>query len=446
MWIVPLAVAEQPSRSDRIQAQGDVDRGQAADPTTITVPGHQAEELLRIAGFDGREQPPVCSGRLPKLAVRDAVRVAKLRTDMGQVGAGHHDRPTPDGADRVAEKREEPLHLRLPGWRPSVGNQPMHGPAQDRNDSNGGRRRRHMPEKHRLQLDRMLPPVSELVLKIPPCPTRYEPVEGRPAQSGDFVLLDIASQPEGGKPDRSQDTLLELGSQANPPELNAALAGMSTGETKTVQVAYGEKHPAPALAGRRVQHTVTLKAIKRKILPEIDDELAKDFGDFSGLGELREKLRATLLEADRRKIDREEKNALLAALVQKADFEVPETLVEHHMSARTEGVARTLAFQGVDPSEVGVDWKEYRESQREVSVRAARADILIDEIARREGLDATEAEVEAQIAGLAERLKKSREAMRAHMEKEGELNTLRARIREGKTLDLLRANARLTLE
>ena len=275
---------------------------------------------------------------------------------------------------------------------------------------------------------------------------RYEPVEGRPAQIGDFVLLDIASQPERGQPDRNDDTLLELGSQANPAELNAALAGMSPGEAKTVQVAYGEKHPVPALAGRRAEHTLTLKAIKRKILPDIDDELAKDFGDFSGLAELREKLRASLLEADRRKIDREEKNALVAALVQKADFEVPETLVEHHMSARTEGVARTLAFQGVDPSQVGVDWKDYRESQREVSLKAARADILLDEIARREGLEATEAELEAQIAGLAERLKKSQEAMRAHMEKEGELTTLRARIREGKTLDLLRANARLTLE
>ena len=73
--------------------------------------------------------------------------------------------------------------------------------------------------------------------------------------------------------------------------------------------------------------------------------------------------------------------------MRKASFEVPEALVERHMSARTESVARGLAYQGIDPRKVGVDWKQYRESTREDSVKAARADILLDEIARREGVD-----------------------------------------------------------
>jgi len=101
--------------------------------------------------------------------------------------------------------------------------------------------------------------------------------------------------------------------------------------------------------------------------------------------------------------------------------------------------------KGIDPRKVGVDWKQYRETTREDSVKAARADILLDEIARREGIEPLEAEVQAEVARLAERLKKSPEALRRQMEKEGDLGALRARIREEKTLDLVKANARLDL-
>ena len=129
----------------------------------------------------------------------------------------------------------------------------------------------------------------------------------------------------------------------------------------------------------------------------------------------------------------------------KAGFEVPESLVERHMTARTENVARGFAYQGIDPREVGLNWREYRENQREESVRAAKADILLDQIARREGIEVQDAEVDAEVKRFAQRASKSEEALRRQMEKEGELDALRARIREEKTLDLLKANARLDL-
>jgi trigger factor len=132
--------------------------------------------------------------------------------------------------------------------------------------------------------------------------------------------------------------------------------------------------------------------------------------------------------------------------VEQARFEVPEALVERHMNARTENAARGLAYQGIDPSKLGMDWKQYRESQRDESVKAARADILLDEIARREGIETLDAELDAELGRFAERVGKSKEALRAQMEKEGDLAALRARIREEKTLDLLRANARLDFE
>jgi trigger factor len=189
-----------------------------------------------------------------------------------------------------------------------------------------------------------------------------------------------------------------------------------------------------------------LKDLKKKVVPPADDEFAKDLGQFGSLAELRESVRQRLLAAEERKVEREVRNSLVEALVERASFEVPETLVDRHMNARTESAARGLLYQGVDPSKAGVDWKNYREAQRADSVKAAKADVLLDEIARREGVEALEADVDAEIARLAERLRKPKETLRRQMEKEGDLTALRARIREDKTLDLLRANARLDTE
>jgi trigger factor len=211
-------------------------------------------------------------------------------------------------------------------------------------------------------------------------------------------------------------------------------------------VDYPADHASERLRGKSIDYSVAVKSVKTKLVPAADDEFAKDLGDFETLAALRDQLRRQLEAEEARRVDRDAKNALLAALVEKAAFEVPEALVERHMNARTESAARGLAYQGVDPSRVGVDWRAYRESQRDSAVKAARADILLDEIARREGIEARPAEVEAEVARWAERLRTSPESMRLRMEKEGELSVLASRIREEKTLDLLKANARLNLE
>jgi len=274
---------------------------------------------------------------------------------------------------------------------------------------------------------------------------RFDPLEGRPSAQGDYVLLDLHWRPlDGGKGGRDENALIEIGNAGNHPDMNRGLEGMSVGETRDIDVAWGPD-AAASIAGKTVRYTVTLKGLKHKVVPEADDEFAKDLGEFESLLQLREKVRQQLLAAEERRVDRESKAALVEALVGKAGFEVPEALVEHHMTARTENMARGLAYQGIDPRKVKVDWRGLRESTREDSVKAAKADILLDEIAQRETIEATDAEVEAEIGRLAERTGKSREAVRRQMEKEGELSSLRARIREEKTLDLLKSNASIEL-
>jgi trigger factor len=273
---------------------------------------------------------------------------------------------------------------------------------------------------------------------------RFDPVEGRPVAGGDFVLVDLAWRPQGGKGGHDDNALIEVGGEGNHEGMNKALEGMSVGETREVDLVYPDDFPSKAVAGQAVHYVVALKGIKQKLVPARDDEFAKDL-DFDDLAALREDIRKRLLAADERKADRELKGALVEELVKRASFEVPDTLVERHMSARTENAARGLALQGIDPTRIGVDWREYRENQRADSVQAAKADILLDEIARREGVEVTPLELENEVGRLAERTKQPKEKLRAKMEKEGDLGALRARIREEKTLDLLKANARVEL-
>jgi trigger factor len=275
---------------------------------------------------------------------------------------------------------------------------------------------------------------------------RFEPIEGRPAQQGDHAVLDLAWRPQdGGKGGRDENALIEVGSSENHPDFNAGILGMPVGDTREIRASYGTDHPSPALAGRSIVYRVTLKALKSKALPAKDDEFAKDL-DFDSLQALRDDVRARLVAAEERRIDHELKQQLVDALVERAAFEVPESLVERHMTARTENAARGLALQGIDPSRIKMDWRGYRESQREEAVKAARADLLLDEIARRESVDVSEAELDLELSRLAARLRKSKPALRAQIEKEGDMAALRARLREGKVLDLIKANATLEVE
>jgi len=274
---------------------------------------------------------------------------------------------------------------------------------------------------------------------------RFDPVEGRAVQRGDFVVVDLAWRPQGGgKGGRDENALIEVGGEGNHEDMNKALEGLSVGETKEVDLTYPDDFPARSVAGQTVHYVVNLKAIKEKVVPAKDDEFAKDI-DHDDLEALRADIEKRLLAADERKADRELKAALVVELVKRASFEVPDALVERHMSARTENAARGLALQGIDPTKIGVNWRDYREHQREDAVQAAKADILLDEIARREGLEVPDAELEAEVSRLAERTKQPKEKLRARLEKEGDLSALRARIREEKTLDLLKANATVDL-
>jgi trigger factor len=272
---------------------------------------------------------------------------------------------------------------------------------------------------------------------------RFDPVEGRALQAGDHAVVDVLWRPlEGGKGGRDENALIEVGGETNSA-LREALVGMSPGDTKQVNFT---PEASEGRTPRPIHYTLTVKAVKNKVVPAADDDFAKDLGDFETLADLRADIRKRLTAVEQQRIDRELKRQLLSELCKRASIELPEALVERHMSARTEQAARALAMQGVDPSKVGMDWKQYREAQRAEASEAAKGELLLDELARREGIQAQDQDVEAELQHYARAMRKPLEAVRAQMEKDGELQGLRARLRDERSLDLIKANARLESE
>ena len=145
---------------------------------------------------------------------------------------------------------------------------------------------------------------------------------------------------------------------------------------------------------------MTVKGIKRRVLPELDDEFAKDLGEFDTLDALRARVREDLEHEARHAAEREVRAELMKQLAARVPFEVPASLVERELDRRLEEFARRLIDQNIDPRQAGIDWQAFRESQREVAREAVASAIVLDEVARREQLEVSEAEIEQEVGAL----------------------------------------------
>jgi trigger factor len=278
--------------------------------------------------------------------------------------------------------------------------------------------------------------------------SRFEPVDARPLAAGDWPVVDLDRHVVGraGKPEHHADVTIELGASANPPGFDDELIGAEPGAQKVFVVEYpadDEKHGD--LAGQRVEYSITIKAIKRRVVPDLDDEFAKDMGSFATLDELRARIRVDLLKEAEADADRDLRSGLLATLARRVSFEVPSPLVDRELDRRMESLARRMVEQRVDPRKAGIDWSEYRQAQREAAVESVKATIVLDEIARREQLGVVESEVEQEVARFAERMGRTPASVRAQLEKDAGIERLATGLRREKTLDYVVARAHITI-
>jgi trigger factor len=272
---------------------------------------------------------------------------------------------------------------------------------------------------------------------------RFEPVEGRGVVDGDIVTVDLERTAANGEPDKHTDVTIELGAKANPPGFDAQLLGLEPGATKQFTITYPQDYAITELANTSVDYAIALKGIKRRVLPELDDEFAKDLGEFETLDALRTRVRGDLEHEARHSAEREVRGELMKQLAARVPFEIPASLIEREIDRRIEDFARRLYDQNVDPRQAGIDWNAFRESQRDVAREAVAGALALDELARREKLDVTEAEVEQEVARYADRTGRTPAAVRAALEKEGGLSRIYSGLRREKSIDFLMARAKI---
>ena len=288
--------------------------------------------------------------------------------------------------------------------------------------------------------------VNDALLRLRERAVRYEPIEGRGVVDGDIVTVDIDRTDASGASDTHKDVVIEMGAAANPPGFDAQLLGLEAGATKTFSITFPADHPNGELANTQVSYTVTVKALKRKVLPELDDEFAKDMGEFENLDALRDRVRADLEHEARHTAENELRADLMKQLAARVPFDIPAALVEREIDRRLEDFAGRLMQQNIDPRQAGIDWNAFRESQRGPAREAVAGALVLDEVARKELLEVTEAEIEQEIARYGERTGRTPPAVRASLEKEGGISRIYAGLRREKSVDYVMARATIAGE
>ncbi len=275
---------------------------------------------------------------------------------------------------------------------------------------------------------------------------RYEPVEARPVESGDTAVVDLVRESGAEAPDKHEDVSVEIGAASNPPGFDDQVVGMTVGEEKRFPVEYPADYSIAELAGTTVHYGVTVKGIKKRVVPALDDELAKDLGEFGDLEALRTRVREDLTSEAERNSERELRNDLLRQLAARVTFDVPDALIDREIERRTEEFVRRLMDQGVDPRQADIDWQAFRDNQREPARENVASALVLDEVARRENLAVESDAVDAEIEKYAAATGRTSQAVRARLEKDGGISRLYMGLRREKAVDFLRARATILKE
>ena len=274
---------------------------------------------------------------------------------------------------------------------------------------------------------------------------RYEPVEERGVGAQESVTVDLerTATAENGEAqtDKHDGVSVDIGAAANPPGFDEALVGLSTGERKTFDITYPADYAIAELAGTTVKYDVTVKAIRKRVVPELYDEFAKDMGNFENLEALRARVRGDLEHEAMHENEREMRGELLKQLASRMTAEAPAVLLEREVDRRVEEFVRRLIEQQVDPMRTNINWEEFRERQREGAVEAVKSALVLDEVARRENISVSDADADEEIARYAERTGRTPAAVRARLEKEGGLGRVYAGIRRERTVEFLLSRA-----
>jgi trigger factor len=272
---------------------------------------------------------------------------------------------------------------------------------------------------------------------------RFVADEARLAEPGDVVVADLTEQPEGGEPKTRERIVLEVGARENPDAFNAKLGGAKTGSVLDFEVSYPGDHAAAQLAGKKVSYRIAVHEVKRKEIPLLDDDLAKDLGEFADLPALRERVRSDLADKKAAAARSAVRQAVLDKVLLSNPIVLPEVLVEEEIQHRLEDMVREMMFHGVDPRTMNLDWKQLRDRNEEPARKVVHARLVLDAIGIAEGVRVDRGELDRRIRVEAERIGESYDTVRERLAKGGGLQALETQMVREKSLDLITSVANI---
>jgi len=275
-----------------------------------------------------------------------------------------------------------------------------------------------------------------------------QPVEDRGAELGDTVTINargnFVENPEEEEI-KVDDIEVVLGGPGVQQEFTDNLLGVRPDDKKTITVDYPADFASPGLAGKKVTYEAEVTAVRRKELPEPDDEWVKSLGyESDTLATLKEKIRHDLELHAKHDADNKLQATLVRKLVAAHEFEAPQSFVEQQLNQRLQTVVRDMMNRGVDPRNANLNWDGAREELKAQAEEDVRATMLLEQIAEAENITVSNEEVEAEIEAIASASRQSVEQVRAALTKSGGERSIAHRLRNRKALDLLIENANIT--
>lgn len=276
-----------------------------------------------------------------------------------------------------------------------------------------------------------------------------EPVsDDRGLEKGDWAQITFRGEIQGEpaeveaaaetKPIQGDDVQIEVGGEKTLDAFNSALVGAKPGQELKFEVSYPGEFEDRRLAGKTVAYDVEVKGIKRKILPELTDDFAKELGEYESIEDFRTKLRDYMSAEKSRRGVAETKDRLVNALVERYQFPIPESLVQAQIDIRLDRGLRALAAQGMRAEDMRkLDFERLRVAQRESAMGEVKGSLILDRIAEQRGLEVTDEEVEQQLQLIALQSREPLESARTRLTEDGGLARIREQLRREKTAALL---------
>jgi len=430
MATVKTNVTELPESRVRVQAEVPAEEVERR----VTEAARQLGRRMRIPGFrKGKVPPPLVIQRLGREAVLDEA----LR---GAIGSWYMDAIEEAGIVPVGEPDLD------------VGDMPQEGQPLSFSIEIGVRPAAKLGPYKGLEVGKREPDIDEAAIdaqleRLRDQFATLDTVE-RPAAEGDHVVIDYTGSIDGEafEGGSGSDYLLELGSGRLIPGFEEQLIGASAGEERTVELTFPEDYNAEHLAGRQATFSVTVKEVKTKHLPQLDDEFAEQAGGFDTLAELREDIASRLRDGEERAIEREFEEAVLDAAVAEATVEVPEKLIHARAHEVLEETLAALARQGISKEAylqiAGQTEEELAHQAEPQAEQALKREAVLAAVVQEERITPSDEEVREALGPAAERSGQSVEEVFEQLRQADRLERLREDVATRQAIELLVSQAK----